>query len=115
MSDLARRVIEEAQRLYDDASLRGDLTDDEAGPLLAWAADQIKSRVMQADLTDETAHQAVIAALRNAIRAIGKFAALRTYAPETDQRTALILAAERLRDLGWRLEVDAFFARQRDL
>ncbi|MGQ9909548.1 MAG: hypothetical protein ACUVS2_12000 [Candidatus Flexifilum sp.] len=115
MSEPGQWVLEEAQRLYEDASLRGDLTDDEAGPLLAWAVDQIKARAVQADRPDEAARLAVIAALRNAIRAVGKFAALRTYAPETDQRAALILAAERLRDLGWRLDAETFFVKQRDL
>lgn len=115
MIDPGQWVIEETRRFYEDASLRGDLTDDEAAPLLAWAVDQIKARAVRADRPDEAARLAVIAALRNVIRAIGKFAALRTYAPETDQRTALTLAAERLRDLGWQLEPETFFAKQRDL
>lgn len=112
MIDPSGRAARAAQQLYEDASLRGDLTDDEAAPLLAWAVDLLKARAARPDLTDEASWQSHDDALRNVIRAVGKFAALRTYAPESDQQAALHRAADSLRTIGWQIDADAFFSKQ---
>jgi len=113
--DPSGRAARAAQQLYEDASLRGDLTDDEAAPLLAWAVDLLKTRAVRPESLDEAGWQSYFDAVRNVVRTIGKFAALRTYAPESDQRAALSLVAEALRAVGWRLDADAFFAEQMSL
>lgn len=112
MIDPSGRAARSAQQMYEDASLRGDLTDDEAAPLLAWAVDLLKAGAARPDLADDASWQSHYDALRNVIRALGKFAALRTYAPESDQQAALQRAADSLRAVGWRLDADAFFGKQ---
>lgn len=112
MIDPSGRAARAAQQVYEDASLRGDLTDDEAAPLLAWAVDLLKAGAARPDLADDASWQSHYDALRNVIRALGKFAALRTYAPESDQQAALQRAADNLRAIGWRLDADAFFGKQ---
>lgn len=61
--------------LYEDASLRGDLFDEEAAPLLAWAEGEIAR--LDAEAADDGVFDARVDALRRLIKAIGRFVSLR--------------------------------------
>lgn len=103
------------QQLYDDASLRGDLTDDEAAATFACAADALKSWDADPALADAALWESRLRDLRGFIRALGKFAALRTYAPEGDQLAAVQQVGRCAAVLGWGLDAEAFFYAQHGL
>lgn len=83
-----------------DSHLRGDLTDDEVVPLLAWATDRLKAWDADPALADPAAWDARVHDLRALMLAMGKFTALRTYAPQADQEAAWGIAAGQASALG---------------
>jgi len=115
MLEMPGRAARSLQQFYDEASLRGDLTDDEAAAAFAWAAAALANWDADPALADPAAWEFRLRDLRGFIRALGKFAALRTYAPEADQIAAVQQMSSRAAALSWELDATAFFAAQHGL
>jgi hypothetical protein len=87
-TEITRRREEAGARLSEDESLTGDLSDDEAAPLLAWARSCAEAGAQQAALSAE-AFDAFLSALHKAARR-----GARTSSPVESARAALL-------SLGW--------------
>lgn len=73
--------------LYEDPSLREDMTDDEAAALLEWGAAQISA--LAADSPDDAVFEARVQAFRTMLMNINRYIGLLSYAPPEQTQAAL--------------------------
>lgn len=72
------RAFDALQALLEDASLREDVTDDEAKPLFDWAAEQLKR--LDAENADDERFETAVGAIRRIVKSLNWVVGRRTYA-----------------------------------
>lgn len=72
------RAFDALQALLEDASIREDVTDEEAKPLFDWAAEQLKR--LDAEKADDEQFDAAVGALRRIVKSLNWVVGRRTYA-----------------------------------
>jgi hypothetical protein len=92
------RAFDALQALLEDASLREDLTDDEAAPLFDWAADQLKR--LDAQQADDAAFAAAVGAIRRLVKTMNWLVGQRSYADQDTLSGYLMKAAAAAQEAG---------------
>lgn len=86
------------QRLYEDSSVRGDLTDDESEALLQWGEEQIKR--LAAQEMDSAAFEEAYSSLARLLTRMGRLAAGQAYMAPEEAQAALEKVNESAQALG---------------
>jgi hypothetical protein len=98
------------QQLYEDATARDELTDDEAGVLLQWAEGRIAT--LAAQEMDDAAFDEAYGHLRQVILNVNRFTGKRTYAAPGDLKRYLDDMMTEANALGVQVSMEALAAPQ---
>ena len=105
---MSSRVEAAIQSFYEDADLRGELTDDEANVLLRWAETELSK--VDAASADDAAFEAATDTLSSLIKSINRFIGRRGYSTPEEQAAGFAKISAHAKALGYPLPADAFTA-----
>jgi hypothetical protein len=104
MSERANPIKE---ALYEDISLRGELTDDEATPLLEWASAQVSA--LDAQHADEAQFQHAVGTLRGLVKSLNQFVGGMQDRSADDVQSLYKIAVSRATQAGYNADALAGF------